>query len=668
MNRSPLYLLGLMLCASVSFAQKPPIKFGDVPIEQVQLKKYDKDTTAAAVVLTDFGESAIDYSADKGFFIKFDRIRRVKILTKDGYDWGNLTIPLYHEGSKKEDLGSLKAITYNLENGKVVETKMSKDAVFEEERDDNWTFVKLALPNVKEGSVIEITYRVTSPYIFNFQDWDFQSTIPTVWSEYRTHIPEYFNYRKFMKGYLTASINDFKPENKFFNINYREKTGSARTTAVQERVDYVENYNRIVVQNAPAFKSEPYMTTYSDYVSGINFELNTFKLPNEPIQIFNDSWEKLNADYLKRESFGGVLRGSNFLKDHVEIAAAGKAEPKEKTGAIYSYVRGLVEWNGEYRKVPDNLRSAIEKKKGSSADINVMLVAMLQKAGLSANPVFISTRDHGFIRKEIPVASQFNYVIASVDIDGKTYLLDATDRTLPMNILPQRCLNGEGFIISPDKSGWISLAPTKSRSSATMDLALADDGTMTGKAQFSHDGYFAQRARKSYFTKGQDEYLKDIKSSYGWDVESSSIENTEKLSEPMKEVYQVKMSEHIQSAGTTMYVNPLFAYRLESNPFQSETRAYPVDYGSPEDQLFMLKLTIPNGWTAEELPQPKVLVLPANGARYTYSISQNGNVISVMSQLSINKPLWSFEEYKPLRDFYIQVVAKQAEQIVLKKK
>lgn len=136
----------------------------------------------------------------------------------------------------------------------------------------------------------------------------------------------------------------------------------------------------------------------------------------------------------------------------------------------------------------------------------------------------------------------------------------------------------------------------------------------------------------------------------------------------MKEVYQVKMSEHIQSAGTTMYVNPLFAYRLESNPFQSETRAYPVDYGSPEDQLFMLKLTIPNGWTAEELPQPKVLVLPANGARYTYSISQNGNVISVMSQLSINKPLWSFEEYKPLRDFYIQVVAKQAEQIVLKKK
>lgn len=652
-------------------AQKPPIKFGDVPLEQVKMKRYDKDTTAAAVVLTDFGESAIDYSADKGFFIKFDRIRRIKILTKDGYDWGNHTVMLYRQGSNREDLGSLKAVTYNLENGKVVETKMSKDAVFEEDQDDNWTAVKLALPNVKEGSVVEITYRVTSPYIFNFQDWDFQSTIPIAWSEYRTRIPEYFNYRRIMKGYLSASINENKQEYKYFNIHTRVQTSTksiVSTKGVDERVDYTENYNRLVVQDAPAFKEEPYITTYRDYVSGIIFELNTFKLPNEAPEIFNDSWEKLNDDYLKRESFGGVLRGSNFLKDHVEIATAGGADPKEKAGAIYSYVRNLVEWNGDYRKVPGNLKNVIEKKKGSSADINMMLVAMFLKAGLNANPVFISTRDHGFIRKELPVASQFNYVIAAVEVDGKTYLLDATDRTLPMNILPKRCLNGEGFVISSTSPGWIAITPTKSRASANLDLVLAEDGTMKGKAQLSNDGYFGQQARKNYFRKGEDEYVAETKKDTGWEIESKSFENQEKLSEPMKEVYEVNLNEHLQAAGTTMYINPLFVNRLESNPFQSETRAYPVDYGSPEDQIFLLKLTLPEGWAVEEMPQPKVLVLPANSGRYTYSISQNGNVINVLSQLTINKVLWSFDDYKPLRDFYTQVVAKQAEQIVLKKK
>ncbi len=667
----PLLIPGFLifLATTSASAQKPPIKFGDVPIEQIKMNVYAADSSAAAVVLADYGESMIDYSSDQGrFVIKFDRIRRVKIFTKEGYEWGNLTISLYHEGSRVEDISSLKAITYNLENGKVVETKMKNDAVFKEEAEQNLTLMKIAMPNVKEGSVVEITYRLTSPYIYNFQDWDFQTTIPTIYSEYRTRIPEYFSYRKFMQGYLGVTVNESKMENKAFNVTYREKTGIAKTTAVQERVEYVENYNRLVIQNAPAFKDEPYMTTYRDYISRINYELNTFKLPNEPIQVFNDSWEKLNQNFLKYESFGGVVRGSGFLKDHVEAAVAGKTDPKEKIGAIYYYVKGLVEWDGQYRKFSDeNLRRVVESKKGSSAEINLMLVSMLQKAGISANPVLISTRDHGFVRKELPVETQFNYVIAAAEVDGKFILLDATDRTLPINVLPKRCLNGEGFVISPDKPGWVPISPTKSRTSASSELSLAGDGTLKGKTQFSHDGYFGQKARKSYFRMGKDEYVKELQKNYRWEIQSNAIDNADKLSEPMKEVYDIQMNEHIQATGANMYINPIFVHRLESNPFQSEIRAYPVDYGSPEENLFIVKISIPEGWSVEELPAPKAFVLPANSARYTYNISQNGNVISVTSQLVINKALFSTDEYKPLRDFYTQVVAKQAEQIVLKK-
>ncbi|MDZ4716688.1 MAG: transglutaminase domain-containing protein [Cytophagales bacterium] len=659
----------LILIAATAAGQKPPIKFGDVPIEQLQMTVYDKDSSAAAVVLSDYGESRIDYNADDGFIIKFDRIRRVKILTKDGYEWGNFVIPLYHQGSKEEDLGSLKAVTYNLENGKVVETKMKNEAVFKEERDQNWTHVKLALPNVKEGSVVEITYRVTSPYTFNFQDWDFQSTIPTMWSEYRTRIPEYFSYRSFVQGYLAMAINESKTENKAYTVHFREKSGIAKTKAVDERIEYIENINRLVIQNAPAFKSEPYMTTYRDYISRINFELSTFQPPGQPVQIFNESWEKISAELLKNESFGGVVTGSNFLKEHAVAASAGKTDPKEIIGSIYSYVKGLIKWDGQYRVYSDgNLRRVIENKKGSSAEINLLLVSMLQKAGITANPVVVSTRDHGFIRKEIPVFSQFNYVIASAEVEGKIILMDATDRSLPIHILPERCLNGEGLIISPTKSGWVKIDPVKSRSSVTLDLVLADDGTLKGKAQFTHDGYFAQSARKSYFGKSPEEHLKTVLEEYHWEIESSSFENLEKLSEPMKEVYQVRMNEHIQAAGNTMYINPIFINRLERNPFQSETRAYPVDYGSPEEQIYMVKITIPEGWVVDEIPAPKYFVMPANGARYIYSATQTGNVLSLTSHRVINKALFSFDEYKPLRDFYTQIVAKQAEQIVLKKK
>lgn len=51
-------MIGLaVLFAATAEAQKPPIKFGDVPIEQLKMKRYEKDTSASAVVLADYGES-----------------------------------------------------------------------------------------------------------------------------------------------------------------------------------------------------------------------------------------------------------------------------------------------------------------------------------------------------------------------------------------------------------------------------------------------------------------------------------------------------------------------------------------------------------------------------------------------------------------------------------
>ncbi len=264
-------ILGILLLLPLaSYSQKLPIKFGDVSLDELKMVRYEKDTTAPAVVLVDYGESIIDYNQEKGFVIKFERVRRVKILTKDGYDWGNLTIQLYRDGSTEEDLTSVKAITYNLEKGKIVETKLKNDAIIREETDKNLRNVKIALPNVKEGSVIEVSYKVTSPFLFNFQDWDFQSTIPIVWGEYRARIPEYFEYKKLMQGYLALSINETSEVKRSFELVYREKIGGGNTSTrfggsssstERERVEYTEKYFRWALKDAPAFREEPFLTT-----------------------------------------------------------------------------------------------------------------------------------------------------------------------------------------------------------------------------------------------------------------------------------------------------------------------------------------------------------------------------------------------------------------------
>lgn len=259
---------GLMPCIFL-FAQKPPVKFGEVTKEELAMTSYLKDSTAPAVILADYGESSIVYRQNIGFSLDFVRTTRIKILTKEGLTWGDFTIPLYKGKSEEEKLSGLKAVTYNLENGRITESKLKNDAVFKENSSATHDLVKLTCPNVREGSVVEITYKINSPFIFNFQDWTFQSTIPVVTSEYRAQIPEYFFYDRYVQGYIPLDVNEETRAQNSIRLTSFERTGqyNVKSQATTDQIDYQDHRYRWVLNNVPAFKPEPYMTSVGDYVT-----------------------------------------------------------------------------------------------------------------------------------------------------------------------------------------------------------------------------------------------------------------------------------------------------------------------------------------------------------------------------------------------------------------
>ena len=67
----------------------------------------------------------------------------------------------------EEQLLSLKASTYNLVDGNVIETKLDKENVFKEVQDRNHSIRKFTMPMVKEGSIIEYSYTIESDFLFN---------------------------------------------------------------------------------------------------------------------------------------------------------------------------------------------------------------------------------------------------------------------------------------------------------------------------------------------------------------------------------------------------------------------------------------------------------------------------------------------------------------------
>jgi hypothetical protein len=633
-------LAGLTFSAS---AQKSPIKFGEIPLEDLKMTSYDKDSSAAAVVLVDYGEAYIQVTTMDAV-LKFERHVRIKILKKEGLQWADAFVPLYQSGSREERVSGLKAATYNLENGKIVETKMPKESVFKEKFNRNLNHQKFTLPNVKEGSVIEYTYTIVSDFFTNFPNWQFQRTIPTRLSEYWAIIPDFFFYEKYMQGYLNV-------------VNYEVKNNNSAKG------------HHWTIANAPAFKEEPYMTCEEDYVSKINFALSHISFPGQMTQEVMGSWEKLNELLLSSESFGVTIKTNGFLKKKVEEVITGITDPIQKIVALHSYVKQTIEWDGTKDFYAANLKKIVESGKGSSGDINLLLASMLEKADFNVEMVLLSTRDHGFIRRQYPMSDQFNYAICAVRLADKLILLDATEKYLPYTILPERCLNGEGMVVSKTNFGWITLEnKMKSRTVVNADLTLTEAGDLKGKLNFSRDGYDANQMRKAYVSKGHETYVKDFLGSKAWEIEKSDFQNIKESDQNAKEIHELTIREHSTVAGDIIYVNPFVTSQMTSNPFKLDKREYPVDFGSPLEKIYMCKLTLPDGFVADEIPQSKVLMLPGNAAKYMYNVVQTGNTVVITSNFQINKSIFTQMEYPNLREFYTQVVAKQSEQIVLKKK
>lgn len=672
MMRALLLVTCISLISLSIHAQKAPVKFGDVSKEELSMTTYDKDSTASAVVLADYGESALVYNQNTGFSLNFERITRIKILTKEGLSWGDFSIPLYKSGTDDEKLSGLKAATYNLEDGKVVESKVRNDAVFKEEVDANWEVTKVPCPNVREGSVVEITYKVHSPFWFNFQDWSFQTSIPTVVSEYRSQVPEYFTYDRYLQGYVSLAVADETKATNAIRINSFEREGAyaGQSRATSNQIDYLDVKNRWVAYDVPAFKPEPYMTSTSDFISRIKFELASVRFPNEPIKTFMGSWADINKTLAESESLGAEVTGNGFLKKIAEEATSGMSSPEEQIAAILNYVKQNVAWDGRqtmYTRTP--LRKVLENKKGSSAETNLLLASMLEKVGIDVLPVVLSTRDHGLLRPSTPVSTQFNYVICLVQANDESYLLDATEKLLPIGMLPERCLNGQGLAVSKDGFEWISLeSPQKTRIVTSCTFTLNAEGALEGNLKLDCNGYAALQKRKTYLKNGEEEYLKDFVGSHAWEIKSTEIQHPKDIQENFTELHELVVNENMIVAGDMIYVDPFIQNRFKENPFKSKVREYPVDFGSPMEHTFYLKLTIPENYTVDELPQSKHIAMPENGARYIYNVARDGNSITIVSMFHINKSLFTQLEYPYLREFYNQIVAKQAEQIVLKRK
>ncbi len=666
--RSHVSLL-ILLCLFVSTTQaqdKVQVKFGSVKAEDFK-KVYSIDSSAGAVIIADVGNTRIIGNTKGWFSWEFVHFKRIHILNKSAFDVSNVTIPLYSNGDDEEELVKLKAYTYNLENGKVVETKLdSKKGVFKDKLDRNRVLRKFTFPDVKEGSIIEYEYTVKSDFLFNLQPWTFQGSYPRLWSEYNVRIPRFITYVTLMQGYLAPHIRESKDGTDYFSIS---ASNGASASEHYKWTDGVTSF-RWVMKDVPVLKEESFTSSLDNHISKIEFQLSEYKDPLTYRNVMG-TWPQLTKRLMEAEYFGGDLSKNNgWIGDMIDPIIKSGGSQLEIAYKIYRYVQKnftCTSRAGLYAN--DNIKNVGKTKKGTVGELNLLLTAMMRYANIQADPVILSTKSNGYTYSLYPLIDRFNYTISQIVIDNRVYYLDASNPQMGFGRLSPECYNGHARVVDPMATAINFTADSLLERKITSVLMINNDkGGIMGSMQKT-PGYFeSYNLRRKIKDAGLPGYMAELQKGFLSEVEIKEprIDSMDLLDMPVKLEYQFAMPETEEDI---MYFNPMMTEAWKENPFKAAKRYYPVEMPYTIDETYLLRMDVPKGFEVEEMPKQIRMKLNENDdGFFEYLISNSNGVISMRSRLRISRTYFLPEEYEMLREFFAMVVQKQGEQIVFKKK
>ncbi|MDX1470768.1 MAG: DUF3857 domain-containing protein, partial [Flavobacteriaceae bacterium] len=612
-------------------------KFGKVSEEEVLEKAYPLDTTVNAAVLYRRYSVSYFYRKGEGFLQRVTVHERIKLYKKEGFDWGTKKVRLYNKSNaSSEDIAALKAYTYNMVDGKLEKEKMDKDATFTEVANEYWKYESFTLPNLKEGSVIEYTYEIISPFV-QIDNIDLQYTIPIKKQEIRVSTPEYFVYNKM-----------FNPR-----ARYIPKIDISREN-VTVPFSYLENVVSSEEENIPALESEPFVDNLDNYRAKLIMELSMTKFPDSPIDTYATSWEDITENIYKNSNFGQQIDRNGYYEDDLDQLITGISDPAQKMEIIYNFVKSKVKWDGFVGIYsPAGLRKAYKDGTGNSADINLMLISMMRYAGIKANPVLVSTKNHGI--PLLPTNTGFNYVICLVETPEFNALLDATEEFSSINVLPSRANNWQGRLVKEDGSSqWNNLSPSFSSDDVTaLHGQISPDLVVSGKVRNQLTHHLAMKHRNEYANVNKDEYRKALEKDKGdLKITDLEIENLKDAIQPVRVTYSYESNDKVEEIGDKLYFSPMLFLTNQENPFKQESRNYPIDLTHPISDKYLINIQLPEGYQVETLPENEKYQFNGEEGVFTYLVKNNGSSIQVTVSLDIANPLILSNDYQYFKDFY----------------
>ncbi len=654
-------MLALIGVASVSecvWALDVNPKMGKPTQEELSMTTYEPDPEAEAVVLYSSRRTDLQCRASN-FLLINEYKKRIKILKEDGKRYGDIEIVVYDEedNSFRDHLSGLKAVTYNLEDGKITKTKLNGELKSEQRLDQYYKIVKFSMPNVKVGSVLEIEYGISSEDIATIETWYAEERIPVFYTQYEVKIPDWFTFSTDVTG--QKQIKCSRTEE-----NYTEFVGNSQlsTNAVLERYEG-RQLSRLV--------DEDYIYCIDDYRTKVTKDITNYTIPGVIYKSYNQDWSQEIGNLMGSSYFGRLCKRNNPFENEIQaIKWPEDFSLNQKIDSLRQMLWSRYSWDETYSLYARNIRNLNKEMMGTSATLNFALMNMLNDAGIKAFPVVMNNR----LRGRLPIRPSRKYLKAMTlavynPADSAYVYVDAGSNDYPVGVIPSQFLVPRAFLLNPDAKQFFTKDLRDVCKGTTIDnlvVGIAADGTLTGKVSVAHRGLDAALYRKRYkAATDESEFVQKMAAKWDAEISDYTINHVHSTNESVGELFQIQ--KQLDVDGDRIYLNPFLGINLES-PFKAESRELPVEFDSNSIFKYSISIKLPEGYEVEELPNKLNMKMPDGKfvVRVSFSPAE-GNLMSVSLNINRTTLLYPKNDYELLRSIYTELEKTANSRIVLKK-
>ncbi len=620
---------------------------------KINVPSYEKDVQAVVLL----NEEQVSVSAD-GRVTTVQNFA-VRILNREGRSYARAGVPYLTDTGKVRELRAWLIRP----SGEI--KYYGKDEVLDVISDPNDIYNELrvkavlAKDDAETGAVFG--YQATSEdrSIFGEEEWEFQDRLPTLSSRFTLTLPA---------GWKPASV--------VFNHAKIEPQVNGNSYTWQ-------------LDNLPPIKEEP----ASPEVTNLAPRLAVNYVPGDggggALRTFTN-WAEVSRFISELHDPQAEPNDAVSAKAR-ELTAAAKTE-LDKIRAIGDYVQRLkyisIDFNvghgGGIR--PHTAAEVFAKSYGDCKDKANLMRAMLKAVGITAYPVAIYSGDPNYVREEWASPGQFNHCIIAIKISddtqvatviqhpklGRLLIFDSTDEDTLVGDLPDFEQGSFALIAARDDGALMRMPvtpPEANRLERQTELVLRPTGAVSAKVSEKSVGQSAVEERRLFRHLSRPDYTKRIEA---WVTRGtggariSQISPTDNASGEFSLALEFDAPAYAQLMQQRLMVfKPAAVSRLESLFLTEAKRQYPIvlePYAYDES----VRVTLPDGFQVDEMPDPVKLETPYGSYATTYE-SKDGQVFFTrkLVQRAATVPV---DQYNAVRSFFEKIRAAEQAPVVLARK